>query len=163
MFVNPWFGQDNAGSAFGDIGRRTHGNAHFGLAKCGRIVNSVSRHAGDMPRGLQVLHNDVLVLRVYLSKTIGARQASPPLYCQPERLPPSGPQHAECWAGPTPCAISLATARASPVSIFTGTPRSRSSAISCLASGRGGSYRRYQSEQCRKRPASGPRATASVR
>ena len=66
------------------------------------------------------------------------------------------------FGSPTPCAISLATAKASPVSIFTRTPRSLSVAMSRLASRRGGSYN-VTSPTSTIAPASGPHATASVR
>jgi len=44
------------------------------LAKRGRIIDAVARHAGDMPRSLQMLHDNVLVLGIYLGKTIRTRQ-----------------------------------------------------------------------------------------
>jgi len=63
---------------------------------------------------------------------------------------------------PTPLPISSATGRASPVSIFTGTPKPSSSEINCLASGRGGSYSATNPTRVGA-SFSGPRATARVR
>ncbi len=74
MFVSPGFGQDDARGALGHVGRGADGDAHFGLAQRGRIVDAVARHAGDVPRGLQVLHDDVFVLRIHLGEAIGARE-----------------------------------------------------------------------------------------
>jgi hypothetical protein len=74
MFVRPGFGQHDARGALGHVGRGADGDAHFGLAEGGRIVDAIARHAGDVPCGLQVLHDDVLVLRIHLRETIGTRQ-----------------------------------------------------------------------------------------
>ena len=70
----PRFGQDDARRALGHVGRGADGDAHFGLAQGGRIVDAVARHADHMPRSLQVLHDEVFVLRVNFGKAIGARQ-----------------------------------------------------------------------------------------
>ena len=70
----PRFGQDDARGALGYIGRGADGNAHFSLAQRGRIVDAVARHAGDMSRGLKVLHYDVFVLWKNLGKAVGAGQ-----------------------------------------------------------------------------------------
>jgi hypothetical protein len=70
----PRFGQDDAGGALGHVGRGTDGDAHFCLAEGGRIVDPVACHAGDMPSGLQVLHDDVFVFGIHFGEPIGARQ-----------------------------------------------------------------------------------------
>ncbi len=60
-------------SSYRAAGRGADGDAHFGLAQRGRIVDAVARHAGHVPRGLQILHHDALVLRIHFGETIGAR------------------------------------------------------------------------------------------
>ncbi len=80
---------------------------------------------------------------VYLSSGNTSAKPSDPAKGSVAPLPPPAAPFRSAmrrmlWS-PTVPAISLATARASPVSIFTATPRSRSSPISCFASGRGGS------------------------
>ena len=66
------FGQDDACGTLGHIGCRADGDTNFGLAKRRSVVNSVARHASDMPCGLQLLHHDIFVLGKYLRETIGA-------------------------------------------------------------------------------------------
>ena len=62
----PGLGQNYAGSRFGHIGCGTDGDSHFRLAESRRVVDAIIRHACDVPCGLQVLHDDVLVLGVHL-------------------------------------------------------------------------------------------------
>src|SRR5664280_66249 len=45
--------------ALGHIGRGADGDADFGLAEGGRVVDSVARHAGHVPRSLQMLHHGI--------------------------------------------------------------------------------------------------------
>ena len=70
----PRFGQDDARGPLGNVGRGADGDADFGLAEGGRIVDAIARHAGYVPGGLQVLHHDVFVLRIHFGETIGTRQ-----------------------------------------------------------------------------------------
>ena len=53
----PRFGQNDARGAFGDVGRGTDGDTDFGLAKGRRIVDAIARHAGHVPRCLQMFHD----------------------------------------------------------------------------------------------------------
>jgi len=101
---------------------------------------------------------------VYLSSGNTSAKPSAPASRSTASLPAAAPAAfssamRRMLGKPTPRAISLAIASASPVSIFTDTPRSCSAAMSCLASARGGSYSVTNPSRVRA-PGSGPRATA---
>src|SRR5664280_2669750 len=157
----PRLGQHDAGGALDDVGRGADGDADLGLAKGGRVVDTVARHAGHVAGRLQMLNDDVFVLGEHFGEAVGPGQEIDRLV---SGLGAGGLKSAmrRMFGRPTPRAISVATASASPVSILTETPRPRSAAMSCPASGRGGSYRVTRPTSAAA-PVSGPRATARVR
>jgi hypothetical protein len=59
----PGFGQDRAGSRFGDVGCRRDRDANLRLAQCRRVVGTVAAHADDMAALLECLDELVLALR----------------------------------------------------------------------------------------------------
>ena len=74
MLVSPWSVRTTLATPLGNVGRAADGDAHFGLAQGWRIIDAVARHADHMPSGLEVLHDDILVLRIDLGEATGARQ-----------------------------------------------------------------------------------------
>ncbi len=90
------------------------------------------------------------------------RPANQPPRCRPGRWRSSNPIRARYREAPPLCAVSRAIARASPASILPETPRPRSAAISCSASGRDGSKSVTNPIKVGVLD-SGPRVTASAR
>lgn len=78
----------------GNVGRRAHGDPHFGLAEGRRIIDAVARHPNHMPRRVQVRHHEVFALWICLWKAICARQkiaslvggSSAPFKCAVRRM-----------------------------------------------------------------------------
>ena len=56
--------------AFGHISRSADSDADFRLSKSWCVIDAITRHAGHMPRRLQVLHHGIFVFRKHFSESV---------------------------------------------------------------------------------------------